>query len=110
MRTEATEAPEMNIVRGPLPSDSPAEEDGGSANVSAWVSRYVPAASREGFQKATREAAILGASEFVDEETKGHFAINRVWKAGKCVGLEVILLSPGGKLPVISRGNTEVCS
>lgn len=75
-----------------------------------WVDRHVPTTMRESFDRAATEAAYRGSAVVVDEETGNQFAMSRVWQAGKCSGIDINLLSPGGKLPVISRGSTEICS
>lgn len=111
---QLTVKPVPDMERSSLPdvqADSGTNEFANVASEkSLWVDRHVPATMRESFDRAATEAAYRGSSTVVDEETGNQFAMSRVWQAGKCSGIDVSLLSPGGKLPVISRGSTEVCS
>lgn len=112
---QLTVKPVPDMERSSLP-DVQADNSGTNefANVasekSLWVDRHVPATMRESFDRAATEAAYRGSAVVVDKETGNQFAMSRVWQAGKCSGIDINLLSPGGKLPVISRGSTEICS
>lgn len=111
---------EPDVERAPLPAVQDTSVAVGDAapnswmNVSSsrslWVDKHVPATMREVFGDAANQAATEGSATVVDPESGHHYSMSRVWKVGKCSGLEVSMLSPGGKLPVISRGSTEVCS
>lgn len=106
--------PVTDMERRPLPDVTNSTVSGDFPNVassaSLWVDQYVPATMREDFDRAAKEASYRGSSAIVDEETGNHFVMSRVWQAGKCSGIDINLMSPGGKLPVISRGSTEICS
>lgn len=114
IRDDLLVKPIADMDRKPLPDISSSVGVAASPNVasanSLWVDRYVPAVMRERFDKAATEASYRGSSVVVDEETGNHFVMSRIWQAGKCSGVDINLMSPGGKLPVISRGRTEICS
>jgi hypothetical protein len=113
-RNDLMVKPVADMESKPLPEVSNQTVSGGFPNVasstSLWVDQYVPAVMREDFDRAAKEASYRGSSVLVDEETGNHFVMSRVWQAGKCSGIDINLMSPGGKLPVISRGSTEICS
>ena len=120
--TATVEAPssEADVERAPLQtvqSDASLTQDAApnswmnvSSSRSLWVDRHVPATMREAFGTAASQAAVEGTATVVDPDSGNHYSMSRVWKVGKCSGIDVSMLSPGGKLPVISRGSTEVCS
>lgn len=76
---------------------------------SAWADSNVPSLLLPKFRKSAIEAKAKGKSTFVDDGTNYVYEFAKLWDSGECASVEVLILTEGGKLPIISRGTVEVC-
>lgn len=77
--------------------------------VSEWTAQHVPESFRSAYASALSQAALHGTAKAVEPATGNVYAISSTGKSGRCVAMEVIIMSPEGKLPIISRGYAEHC-
>jgi len=92
-------APEPSAQAGPAPSPV----------VSKWADGYVGEAFRAEFDAAATRAASRGLAEAEDADAGRVYAFTRKSVNAGCATVEVTVLSPGRKLPVLSRGTAVAC-
>ena len=57
----------------------------------------------------TIEGRIAGSWQLTDPATGAVYAVSQKGSSGGCRVFEVNVLSPGGTLPILSRGNAYRC-